>query len=71
VVPSYGLLLSAQTFTNSGEISADERVQVRLVDAVTTRTLGEMTFGAAAANQSALEDYGRLSSSWGTFSAFS
>jgi hypothetical protein len=56
-----------QAFANFVEISADERVQVRLVDAVTTRTLGEITVGAALPNHSTLDDYGRLISRWGAY----
>jgi hypothetical protein len=53
-----------EAFANFVEASVNERVQVRLVDTVTTRTLGELTVSASVANQPAAGDYAHLLPRW-------
>jgi hypothetical protein len=60
-----------EAFANFADASAHERVHVRLVDAVTTRTLGEITVGSDVASQPAGDDYRHLIAPWSTRSPFS
>jgi hypothetical protein len=57
-----------EAIANFGEATANERVHVRLVDAVTTRTLGELTVGPPLSNQPTMDDYSNLLPRWGTYS---
>jgi hypothetical protein len=57
-----------EAFANFADASTSDRVHVRLVDAVTTRTLGEITVGSSIANQPDGDDYRHLISRWSAFS---
>ncbi|MFN0070439.1 MAG: hypothetical protein ACKVVP_02975 [Chloroflexota bacterium] len=44
----------------------DEGVHVRLIDPVTTRTLGELTVGSTLQHQARIDDYRQLQVRWST-----
>lgn len=55
-----------EAFVNFADAPANERVRVRLVDAVTTRTVGELMVGQTKDNRMSVDDYGHLRFKWGT-----
>ena len=55
-----------EAFANFTE-AMNEGVHVRLVDAVTTRTLGEITVGSTSVSRSSGDDYRHLRLQWGAY----